>query len=84
MNIECTRFVKVGKSATATTSHEADCEVLIVGSGVMGSALAAVLARDGRQVTVIERSLSTPDRIVGEVLHAGGVQALRALGLEST
>ena len=56
--------------------------MLIVGSGVLGSALAAVLARDGRQVTVIERSLSTPDRIAGEALQAGGVQALRELGLE--
>ena len=56
--------------------------MLIVGSGVLGSALAVVLARDGRQVTVIERSLSTPDRIAGEALQAGGVQALRELGLE--
>ena len=73
--------MQVRKPATATPSHDADCEVLIVGSGVMGSALAAVLARDGRQVTVIERSLCTPDRVVGEVLQPGGLQALRELGL---
>lgn len=56
--------------------------MIIVGSGVLGSALATVLARDGRQVTVIERNMNEPNRIVGEVLQPGGYQALKALGLE--
>ena len=59
-------------------------EVVIVGSGVLGSAMAAVLARDGRHVTVIERSLAPPNRIVGELLQPGGVQALKELGLDGT
>ena len=59
-------------------------EVLIVGSGIVGSALATVLAQDGRYVTVIERDLSEPDRIVGELLQPGGVKALETLGLEGT
>ncbi|XP_007905720.1 squalene monooxygenase [Callorhinchus milii] len=59
-----------------------DPEIIIVGSGVLGSAMAAVLGRDGRKVTVIERDLKEPDRIVGELLQPGGVRALRALGLE--
>ncbi|OQV16417.1 Squalene monooxygenase [Hypsibius exemplaris] len=56
-------------------------EVVIVGSGIVGSALAYALAREGRHVTVIERDLSEPDRIVGELLQPGGVRALRELGL---
>lgn len=53
-----------------------------MGSGVLGSSLAAVLSRDGRKVTVIERDLKEPDRIVGELLQPGGFKALRDLGLE--
>lgn len=57
-------------------------DVVIVGAGVLGSAMAAVLARDGRRVTVVERDLKEPDRIVGELLQPGGYRALRELGLE--
>ncbi|KAM6910136.1 squalene monooxygenase [Xenentodon cancila] len=59
-------------------------DVLIVGAGVLGSAMAAVLARDGRRVTVVERDLKEPDRIVGELLQPGGHRALRDLGLEGS
>ncbi|XP_038123216.1 squalene monooxygenase [Cyprinodon tularosa] len=59
-------------------------DVLIVGAGVLGSAMAAVLARDGRRVTVVERDLKEPDRIVGELLQPGGFRALRELGLEGS
>jgi squalene monooxygenase len=59
-----------------------ETEVLVVGAGILGSAAAATLARDGRQVTVIERDLSEPNRIVGELLQPGGFGALRKLGLE--
>lgn len=58
-------------------------DVIVIGSGVAGSAIATVLARDGRKVTVIERDLKEPDRIVGELLQPGGVQALAKLGLSS-
>ncbi|XP_078676133.1 squalene monooxygenase-like isoform X1 [Branchiostoma floridae x Branchiostoma belcheri] len=56
-------------------------EVLVVGAGVLGSAMAAALGQDRRRVVVIERDLREPDRIVGELLQPGGVQALKALGL---
>ncbi|XP_023667970.1 squalene monooxygenase [Paramormyrops kingsleyae] len=59
-------------------------EVVIVGAGVLGSAMAAVLGRDGRRVTVIERDLREPDRIVGELLQPGGYRALMDLGLENS
>lgn len=55
-----------------------------MGAGVLGSALAAVLARDGRRVTVIERDLKEPDRIVGELLQPGGYNTLKDLGLQGT
>ncbi len=55
-----------------------------MGAGVLGSAMAAVLARDGRRVTVVERDMKEPDRIVGELLQPGGYRALRDLGLEGT
>lgn len=55
-----------------------------MGSGVLGSALAAVLSRDGRKVTVIERDLKEPDRILGEYLQPGGCHVLKDLGLEDT
>lgn len=44
--------------------------------------MAAVLARDGRRVTVVERDMREPDRIVGELLQPGGYRALGKLGLE--
>ncbi|KAF2294290.1 hypothetical protein GH714_008905 [Hevea brasiliensis] len=56
--------------------------LLIVGAGVAGSALAYALGKDGRQVHVIERDLSEPDRIVGELLQPGGYLKLIELGLE--
>ena len=55
--------------------------MVIIGSGILGSALATTLARDGRHVTVIERDLKEPDRIVGELLQPGGRRALKELGL---
>ncbi|XP_051467078.1 squalene monooxygenase [Apus apus] len=68
----------------ATLSLQHDPEIIIVGSGVLGSSLATVLSRDGRKVTVIERDLKEPDRIVGELLQPGGFKALKDLGLEDT
>ncbi|KAJ8604990.1 hypothetical protein MRB53_041587 [Persea americana] len=59
--------------------HEAD--VVIVGAGVLGCAVAVALGKQGRSVIVVERSLKEPDRIVGELLQPGGVQALEKLGM---
>lgn len=70
--------------ATASIPSQSDPEVIIIGAGVLGSALAAVLSRDGRKVTVIERDLKEPDRILGEFLQPGGCFVLKELGLEDT
>ncbi|KAL6012865.1 Squalene epoxidase 1 [Asimina triloba] len=57
-------------------------DVIVVGAGVAGSALAYTLGKDGRRVHVIERDLTEPDRIVGELLQPGGYMKLIELGLE--
>jgi len=59
-----------------------DADVVIVGAGVAGSALAHTLGKDGRKVHVIERDLTEPDRIVGELLQPGGYLKLIELGLQ--
>ncbi|KAG2698882.1 hypothetical protein I3760_07G168400 [Carya illinoinensis] len=63
-------------------SIEGDVDVIIVGAGVAGSALAHTLGKDGRKVHMIERDLSEPDRIVGELLQPGGYLKLIELGLQ--
>ena len=67
--------------APAPDCFDSHHEIVVVGSGVLGSAIGAVLARDGRKVAIIERDLSEPDRIVGELLQPGGLKALQKLGL---
>lgn len=59
--------------------HEAD--VVIVGAGIVGCAAAVAFGKQGRSVILLERSLKEPDRIVGELLQPGGVEALEKLGL---
>ena len=56
-------------------------DILVIGAGIAGSAAAIAFARQGRQVLLIERHLQEPDRIVGELLQPGGVDALSKLGL---
>uniref|UniRef100_A0A0E0CXJ2 squalene monooxygenase n=1 Tax=Oryza meridionalis TaxID=40149 RepID=A0A0E0CXJ2_9ORYZ len=57
-------------------------DVIVVGAGVAGSALAYTLGKDGRRLHVIERDMTEPDRIVGELLQPGGYLKLMELGLE--
>lgn len=40
--------------------------------------------QDGRRVLLLERDLTQPDRIVGELLQPGGYLMLKRLGLEHT
>lgn len=64
-------------------SEDVSHDVLIIGAGVAGGALAAFLGKHGKRVLLIERDLEEPHRIVGELLQPGGVAKLRAMGLES-
>lgn len=63
--------------------HPKDYDFIVVGAGIFGPAIAVGLARNGWSVLVLERDLSRPDRIVGELLQPGGIDSLKELGLES-
>ena len=67
------------REARRRLHHEAD--VVIVGAGILGCAIAVALGDQGRSVILLEKSLKEPDRIVGELLQPGGVAALEKLGL---
>lgn len=71
-----------GEFRSKNSDASDDADVIIVGAGVAGAALAHTLGKDGRRVHVIERDLSEPDRIVGELLQPGGYLKLIELGLE--
>ncbi|WIA08305.1 hypothetical protein OEZ85_007748 [Tetradesmus obliquus] len=67
--------------------YAADPEVwdlIVVGAGVAGAALAYRQGQDHRRVLLLERDFSQPDRIVGELLQPGGYLMLKKLGLEDT
>ncbi len=55
--------------------------MVIVGAGVAGSAFAFQQGCSGRRVLLLERELTQPDRIVGELLQPGGYLLLKRLGL---
>lgn len=56
-------------------------EVVIVGAGIAGSALATVLAWRGIAVAVLERDIEPVDRVRGEYMVPWGVAELKRLGL---
>jgi 2-polyprenyl-6-methoxyphenol hydroxylase-like FAD-dependent oxidoreductase len=60
---------------------QANPEIVIVGAGIGGSALAAVLARAGIAVTLLEKSLVHVDHVRGEWLAPWGVAETQRLGL---
>ncbi|MGC4189603.1 MAG: NAD(P)/FAD-dependent oxidoreductase [Thermomicrobiales bacterium] len=66
------------------TSGRHHVDILIAGGAVAGSALGAVLAREGYSVAIVEREPVFRDRIRGESIHPWGVKELRAIGLADT
>ncbi|KAF9959666.1 Squalene epoxidase [Mortierella alpina] len=56
-------------------------DMIVVGGGVIGSAFAATFGKQGKKILLIERDLTEPDRIVGELMQPGGYNALKELGL---
>ncbi|CAA7027851.1 unnamed protein product [Microthlaspi erraticum] len=69
-------------SRNLATEDDSGIDVIIVGAGVAGAALAYTLGKEGRRVHVVERDLSEQDRIAGELLQPGGYLKLIELGLE--
>ena len=63
------------------SSSRESFEVVIIGGGIAGNALAVVLARAGRSVLVLERSAVYRDRVRGELFQPWGVAEARRLGL---
>jgi 2-polyprenyl-6-methoxyphenol hydroxylase-like FAD-dependent oxidoreductase len=57
-------------------------DVVIVGGGIGGSALATALAADGLDVVVLEASEVYEDRVRGETMQPWGVAEARELGVE--
>ncbi len=69
------------KRASLTRVNNPD--VVVVGAGIAGASIAAVLARSGIEVLLLERQLEYRDRVRGEFMAPWGVLEARALGLES-
>jgi 2-polyprenyl-6-methoxyphenol hydroxylase-like FAD-dependent oxidoreductase len=66
------------------SSSRESFQVVIVGGGIAGNALATVLARAGKAVLVLERSTVYRDRVRGELFQPWGVAEARRLGLYET
>lgn len=56
-------------------------DIVIVGGGLAGSALATLMAQKGRKVLVLERDAKFKDRVRGENLLPWGVAIARRIGL---
>jgi 2-polyprenyl-6-methoxyphenol hydroxylase-like FAD-dependent oxidoreductase len=56
-------------------------DVITVGGGIAGAALAKNLAEHGYRVLVLEREKTFRDRVRGEQMHPWGVTEARALGI---
>jgi 2-polyprenyl-6-methoxyphenol hydroxylase-like FAD-dependent oxidoreductase len=57
-------------------------DVVVVGGGIGGAALAYGLAQNGLGVTVLEASTEFPDRVRGESMQLWGLVEARRLGVE--
>jgi 2-polyprenyl-6-methoxyphenol hydroxylase-like FAD-dependent oxidoreductase len=56
-------------------------DLIIVGGGIGGSALAAVMARAGQRVLLLEKSTAFEDRVRGEWIAPWGVTETKRIGL---
>ncbi len=56
-------------------------DLIIIGGGIGGSALAATMAKAGKSVLLLERSTRYEDRVRGEWIAPWGVTETRRLGL---
>jgi 2-polyprenyl-6-methoxyphenol hydroxylase-like FAD-dependent oxidoreductase len=56
-------------------------DLIVIGGGIGGSATAAVMARAGRRVLLLEQSTAYADRVRGEWIAPWGVTETRRVGL---
>jgi len=61
---------------------ESPAEIVIVGGGIAGMALASALARDGRDVAVLEASIEYEDKVRGEEMAPWGVAEALEMGVQ--
>ena len=59
-------------------------DLVIIGGGIAGSALATVMARAGKAVLILEQTEAFSDIVRGEVMTQWGVREARTLGLYDT
>ena len=59
-------------------------DVVVVGGGIAGSALASVLARAGKDVLVLEQQTTYKDKVRGETMPPWGVLEATRMGLLDT
>jgi menaquinone-9 beta-reductase len=59
-------------------------DVLIVGAGPAGSVAAAVLARAGLRVRVVDRAVFPRDKLCGDTVNPGTLAILKRLGLAAS
>jgi flavin-dependent dehydrogenase len=57
-------------------------DALVIGGGPAGAAAAILLARAGREVTLLEREAGPHDKVCGEFLSYEAEPALRGLGID--
>ncbi len=67
-----------GRTSDASSLN---AEVVIIGAGIAGGALATVLARAGIDVLLLERTLEHQDVVRGEWIAPWGVAEVKSLGL---
>jgi 2-polyprenyl-6-methoxyphenol hydroxylase-like FAD-dependent oxidoreductase len=63
---------------------EHSVDVVVVGGGIAGNAIAKAAAERGLDVLVLERQTSYRDKVRGEVMSTWGVAEARRLGVEDT
>ena len=68
--------------AAAGTGERVDCDVVVIGGGPAGSTVAALLARQGRRVHLLERD-HHPRFHIGESLLPANVRLLEDLGVRA-
>ena len=56
-------------------------DLIMIGGGISGSAMAIVMARAGHRVLVLERSEQFEDQVRGEWIAPWGVAEVQRLGL---